>query len=313
MDRCSRWTVIVNPHAGSGRTLPIWRKAKSLLEQRGVDFEELFTRGERDAQTLVCEAAGKGSRRFLAVGGDGTAHEVLEGIVSAVQQKGGGCLSDYTLGVIPIGSGNDWVKGHHSPRKLEKLVALIAAERFGTQDVVKVTAAEGESYMLNVGGIGFDAMVCQRVNEHKKRGKSGKLLYVNALFYQIFHYKPAPVRVLADGKEVFSGPFYSIAFAIGPYCGGGMRQCPAAVFDDGLLEMTLVPRLPLWKLLPKMPRLFDGTVQKAGDLLFERARSYEVSVLEGPQEIIEADGEIVGHTALRLEVLPERLNVLSNL
>lgn len=313
MDRCSRWTVIVNPHAGSGLTLPKWRKAKSLLQRRGVDFEEVFTRSERDAEDLVAEAASRGVRRFLAVGGDGTAHDVLEGIVRVVARKGEGRLSDYTLGVIPIGSGNDWVKGHRIPRKLEKLVGLLADERFGEQDVVKVTTAQGESYMLNVGGIGFDAMVCHRVNAQKLQGKSGKLLYVKALLYQIFHYKPSPLRVEADGKEVYSGPFYSIAFAIGPYCGGGMRQCPAAVFDDGLLEMTLVPRMPLWKLLPKMPRLFNGTVLKTGGLLFGRARRYDVSVLEGPQELIEADGEIVGHTALRLEVLPDRLKVLSNL
>ena len=311
------WTVIVNPHAGSGRTQPVWKRAKILLEAREIPFRELFTRRKHDAVSLVSEAAALGFRRFLAVGGDGTAHEVLQGIARAVESaraKGEDArFSDYTLGVIPIGSGNDWVKGHRIPRRLEKIVDLIAGERFLMQDVVKVSAAEGDSYMLNVGGLGFDAMVCERVNAQKDRGKRGRLLYVSALLYQIFHYRPSPVEVLADGKPLYAGPFYSIAFANGPYCGGGMRQCPLARFDDSLLEMTLVPQLPLGRLLPKLPRLFTGSLHRVKDLVFARACTIDVKVIAGAPELIEVDGETVGHTAVRLEVLEDRLQVVSNL
>ena len=309
MDKQSVWKIIVNPHSGSGRTQPIWKKARRLMEERGLVFEEECTKGKRDAVELVKAAAAQGYRRFLAVGGDGTAHEVLEGI----GQSCGGRFSDYILGVIPIGSGNDWVKGHAVPRRLSDVIGLIAQENCMMQDVVEVTSAAGSSWMLNVGGLGFDAMVCRRVNARKDRGRKGKFLYVDSLLYNIFHYRPSPVRVRVDGKEVFNGPFYSIAFGIGKYCGGGMRQCPDAVLDDGLIDMTLVPRLNVLELLGRMPRLFDGTLGRVKQLVFARGREFEVEVTGGSGELMEADGEIVASTPVRLHVCPTQLRVITGL
>lgn len=309
MEKSKIWKVIANPHAASGKMMRSWKKAARLMRQAGIEMDIDFTQRKRHAVELVRAAVGEGYRRFLAVGGDGTAHELLEGIATAVLPEGN--LSDYTLGVLPVGSGNDWAKGHRLSRRIEDWVMLLKDGRFARQDIVEITAGGKKSYMLNVGGIGFDAMVCRQVNACKDRGRSGKMLYLQSLLYNIFRYKPSPVCVRADGREVYRGPFYSIAFAIGPYCGGGMRQCPGAVFDDGLLDMTLVPRLPVRTLLAKMPRLFTGTLDRVGQLVFARAARFEVEVLAGTEEMMEADGEIVASTPVRLAVLPQQIKVIS--
>jgi YegS/Rv2252/BmrU family lipid kinase len=331
------WKVIVNPHSGSGKTLPVWGKAQAMLLEAGIEFEAVFTRAPHHAIELVKEASRCGFRRFIAVGGDGTAHEVLNGIANSAEQSQLP-LSDFTLAVIPIGSGNDWIKGHHIPRKLSDIVKLLQAEHFTFQDIVKVVDSQSVSYMLNIGGIGFDAHVCKQVNRQKAQGKSGRLLYVNSLIYNILHCRPAPIRMVADGVEVFSGPFYSIAFGLGPYSGGGMRQCPSAVLNDGMLDYTVIPRLPIWYIFSKIPRLFNGTLEKEKDLIFGRCKKVEISMLPAAQnaeteqnggvaqngssaqnsgsqmeEIVEADGEIVAHTPVVLEVCSSALRVLTNL
>ncbi len=311
MEKNKIWKVIVNPHAASGRMMRAWKKIKSLMDKEQIAMDVAFTERKRHAVDLVREAAQDGFRRFLAVGGDGTAHELLEGIASMALPAGN--LSEYTLGVMPVGSGNDWAKGHQVSHRPKDWVSLLKEESFGKQDVVQITSGGENAYMLNVGGIGFDAMVCRRVNARKDRGASGKILYVEGLLYNIFHYKPSPVRVKVDGKEVFSGPFYSIAFAIGPYCGGGMRQCPGARFDDGLLDMTLVPRLSIPTLLTKMPRLFTGSIDRVKQLVFARGKEFEVEVLAGTEEMMEADGEIVAATPVKLSIVPQQLNVVSAL
>ena len=311
MDKSKIWKVIANPHAASGKMMRSWKKAARLMQEAGIAMDVDFTQRKRHAVELARAAVGEGYRRFLAVGGDGTAHELLEGIATAVLPEGK--LSDYTLGVLPVGSGNDWAKGHHLSHRIEDWVPLLENESFGRQDIVEITSGGKKSYMLNVGGIGFDAMVCRQVNACKDRGRSGKFLYVQSLLYNIFRYKPSPVCVKADGREVYRGPFYSIAFAIGPYCGGGMRQCPGAVFDDGWLDMTLVPRLPLMTLLTKMPRLFTGTLDKVKQLVFVKGKSFEIDVLAGTEEMMEADGEIVAATPIHLAIVPEKINIVSML
>ncbi|MBP5538214.1 MAG: hypothetical protein J6X69_00015 [Bacteroidales bacterium] len=311
MEKNKVWKVIVNPHAASGKMMRAWTRINALMDKAQIATDVAFTERKRHAVDLVREAARDGYRRFLAVGGDGTAHELLEGIASVAVPAGN--LSEYTLGVMPVGSGNDWAKGHRLGSRPADVIALLKNESFGKQDIVQISSGGEDAYMLNVGGIGFDAMVCRRVNARKDRGSSGKILYVEGLLYNIFHYKPSPIRVKVDGKEVFSGPFYSIAFAIGPYCGGGMRQCPGACFGDGLLDMTLVPRLSIPSLLVKMPRLFTGTLDRVKQLIFARGKEFEIEVLSGTQEMMEADGEIVAATSLKLSIVSQQLNVVSAL
>ena len=248
------WLAVVNVFAASRKAGSIWKKAAVMLEQAGVQYKAKFTGGADNASELSRKAAHAGYRKFIAVGGDGTMHDVLNGIAGYVSSHSaeGVSLSDFTIAVIPVGSGNDWVKSAGVSKDINASVSLIAEGGTGQQDVVKVSvldAATSEpqlvSYMANVGGVGLDARVCEIVNRKKEQGSRGKQLYVSALLYCIRHRVPIRAKVICDGEVVFDGKYLSMAFGVGKYSGGGMRQTPLAVLDDGLLDVTVIPDIPI--------------------------------------------------------------------
>lgn len=317
-----RWFVVVNPHAGSGKTLSRWQLAETLMRKKGISYSYNRTDGKMHAAAMACEAARMGYRRFVAVGGDGTVHEILEGIMRYLSNNcpdsGPAALSDFYLAVIPIGSGNDWIKSHNVPYDTEKVVDMLASGSFSVQDIVKVSAAgRGDmpdggscSYMINVGGIGLDARICARVNRQKDAGRSGRLLYLNSLIYNLVKSRPFRACVECDGDVIYDGRCLSIAFGLGKYSGGGFRQTPYAVMDDGLLDVTVIPVLPLHVIMTQAYRLLDGTFPGIKGIVSCKASSVSVTSLDNDGEIIEVDGEIVGTLPARLEILPGRLHVL---
>ena len=356
------WFVVVNPHAGSGRTAREWENVKNALKDNGIPYEFRMTGCKSHATEIAFNAAREGARRFIAVGGDGTIHEVLGGIMlfldsfslpqtqpqpetqpihplpqtpaqtqtlphSEAQpiypmpsepqtqtqpEPGRRCpsIEDFTLAVIPIGSGNDWIKIHNIPDNISDTVALIKKGSFASQDIMKVTTATSCSYMINIGGVGFDARVCERVNRKKDMGKRGRLLYISSLIHNLFHYRPSPMEIRMDGKTVFSGNCFSIAVGIGKYSGGGLRQTPDAIPDDGLADVTVIPPLPLLRIAAEARRLFDGSITKVKELVSGRCRTLTVAPAGADAEIIEVDGEIVGRLPASFDMLPGKIRVL---
>ncbi len=312
------WLAVVNPHAGSGKTISEWGKAEGLLKAKGVAFECRRT-GEGDNASMIAYRSAKaGYRKFIAVGGDGTVHDVLSGVMDAIGECPDAGLEDFTLAVVPIGSGNDWIRGHGIPHDTESVVELIVSGSFSTQDVVRVSlleSAEDEgcmssTYMINVGGVGLDAMICERVNRQKAGGASGKMLYIKSLLYNLFHYSSIPMRVECDGMKVFEGPCYSIAFGIGKYSGGGMRQTPEAVMDDGLLDFTIIPSFSIFRIMREAYKLLNGKILTIKELIHGKARTVKVVPLSSDAGLVEVDGETLGALPVRLEVLPHQIRVL---
>lgn len=313
------WFTVINPYAGSGKTLHQWHRAEELLRRKGIDFVVNMAGDGGHANQKAYEAARKGYRRFMSVGGDGTLHDTLDGIMRFVNESdNAGChipLSDFIVSVIPIGSGNDWIRSHNIPKDLETVIDLIAAESFSPQDIVRVSfpGKEGEDapfYMMNVGGIGLDARVCERVNRKKEQGASGRLLYVEALIYNILHYEASDFAVECDSEKVFEGKMYSLAIGTGKYSGGGMRQTPEAITDDGLLDVTVIPRFGLLRIAFEAFKLFNGKFLSIKELVARKARRIVVTPLGTSTELIEVDGEVIGRAPVCFEVLPQQLNVL---
>ena len=284
-----------------------------MLDEAGVRYKAMFTGGTDNAIAISQKAAAMGYRKFMAVGGDGTVHDVLNGIAAFVFSSGQAdvTVADFTLGVLPVGSGNDWVKSTGVPIDVRKAVDTIAAARTSKQDVVKVQAGSSVSYMVNVGGVGLDARVCEIVNRKKEQGRRGKKLYVTALLYCIRHRVPVRAKVIADGEIVFDGRYLSMSFGVGKYSGGGMRQTPLAVLGDGLLDVTVIPDIPLWKIAKEVPKLFTGTFHTVDVLTQARCRVVEVlPYVQADAEPVEVDGEVVGRAPVRMTVLPDQINVL---
>ena len=138
-----------------------------------------------------------------------------------------------------------------------------------------------------------------------------KKLYVKALVYCIRHREPVRAKVVADGVTVFDGKYLSMAFGVGKYSGGGMRQTPLAELGDGLLDITVIPDISIWTIAKEVPRLFTGTFHKVDVLTMAKCR--EVLVLpegDADAEPVEVDGEVVGRAPVRMTVLDEQIRIV---
>ena len=312
------WLIVVNVFAASKKAGELWRRAESLLKQEGISYECRYTGDSGNACRIAEDSAREGYRKFVAVGGDGTVHDVLNGIMFFVDSPELKTvrLEDFYLAVLPMGSGNDWIKSLGIPRDVKNIVGLISSGAFGCQDVVKVSLIDeagkpkSVTYMANVGGVGIDADVCRIVNVNKKMGMSGKILYVKALIQCLMRRVPVVARVLCDGEEVYHGKYFSIAFGIGKYSGGGMRQTSDAVMDDGLLDMTIIPELGALTIAMKAPQLFTGTFSRIKQLVSKRGTKIEV-IPDNGRPYVEVDGEVIGTAPVCMEIMGQQINVLT--
>ena len=313
------WIIIVNVYAASKKAGLLWRNAERLLKKRGVAYQCLFTGTDGNACELARKAAEQGARRIVAVGGDGTVHDVLNGImhyVDAAKLSGEAVsLDEFTLAVLPMGSGNDWIRSTGVPRKMRGAVELLESESFIKQDIVRASILDADgsvkssAYMVNVGGAGIDADVCRVVNVNKKLGYKGKILYVIGLIRCLRKRVPVSVKVICDGNMLYDGKIFSIAFGIGKYSGGGMRQTSDAVLDDGLLDVTVIPEISVGVIATKAHKLFTGSFTKVRELYVGRGASVEI-IPDAVKPFVEVDGEVVGHAPVRFDVLPSQINVL---
>lgn len=302
---------IVNPRAGSGKTMYEWLPAERKLKRLGIPCYIALTDHKRHATALAQHAAAEGYRRIIAVGGDGSLHEVFNGICRWCAATGVP-TEEFLLGVVPIGSGNDWIRSLSVPNDTIEVVDLIRRNSFGRMDVMRVKSSGGKTaYMANIGGVGFDSHVCKRVNTQKESGRRGKLIYLNSLRYTIFNLKSINISVVADGEVVYTGLCYSVAFGNGRYSGSGMRQVPLAVLDDGLLDYTIIPKTPLLKVVKELPRLFNGTLHQSVYVISGKCRSLQIVPMdEQSNDIFELDGEIEGLLPMSIEVTGHMINVI---
>ena len=301
------WYCIVNPHAGSGKTMSQWTIAEQTLTELNIPYKTSLTNYKFHATKLAYEAALHGYRRLLAVGGDGSLHEVMNGIMKYSEETGTP-PEMFWLAVIPIGSGNDWIKSTGVPHETQAVVDLLSSNSFGQQDVVKVESGNKVCYMTNVGGVGFDSHVCLRVNRQKERGRRSATIYATALMHTIRWIRSLNGTVKVDGKVLYEGDFYSIALGNGRYSGGGMRQVPKARLNDGLVDVMVVPKLKVQTMLREMPRLFNGTLDESKSVLM--ARGTVIEVYADREDAVEVDGEIEGNLPLKVSVTGSRINVL---
>jgi len=310
----TEWLFIVNPKAGSGKTMKEWIPAEYRLDRLGILYSTAYTNHRRHAMKLAYDAAEEGYRHFAAVGGDGSLHETFNGIMKWCHATGTN-PEEFKLAVIPIGSGNDWIKEFDVPHDVNKAIDLIFEDSFKKMDIIQVKTVGGKvSYMANIGGLGFDSHVSKRVNLQKASGRRSKMIYLNALRYTFTHAMSFNIQVIADGKEMFSGPLYSIALGNGKYSGGGLRQVPLAVSDDGLLDVMICPKVSIFRLFRELPRLLQGTINEADCVISFRCKELEVVPLDTQsQDIIELDGEIEGRLPMTVSVTGESINALCGL
>ncbi|MBT9260003.1 MAG: diacylglycerol kinase family lipid kinase [Clostridiales bacterium] len=284
-------TVIVNPKAGGGRALRAWKELQPLFRGhfRHVTYHETEAPGH--ATFLAQEAVRHGTDLVVGVGGDGTLHEIVNGMLPG----------ETPLGVLPFGTGNDFARGLGIPRNLRGAWEVIAGSKERRIDLGRVHG----QYYIQIAGTGFDAMVAQKVNEGGRAG-TGALTYVATLLRVLLRYQNQPLQLQAERRV--SGKSLLVAVGNTTHYAGGMKMCPEADPEDGLLDWIWLGDLGRLEILRALPLVFSGRhihIAKA-----QRGRAPAVTI-EGPSDLpVHADGEVVGTLPATFEAVPKALTVL---
>ncbi|MHB0884800.1 MAG: diacylglycerol/lipid kinase family protein [Bacillota bacterium] len=283
--------VIVNRSAGHGRAAGIWEQIRPVLLARGSEYEWVETLRPGHATELARDAVSRGFQRVIALGGDGTVHETVNGLA----------LSPIVLGVIPAGTGNDFAKTLALPRNPAQALAAIDSGRVRRIDLARAN----DRYYMNVAGVGFDAEVAGEANRIPKYIK-GAFGYVVSIFRVLPRYSPVSLRIDLDGR-ILEQPCLLVSAGNGRYYGGGLKICPEAIPDDGLLDVIVGGDLGKAETLAVLPRVFVGT-----HITHPKVKTYRaVKVrIESPVPLlVQADGEIIGQTPVTFELIPGALAV----
>ncbi len=303
------WLVVVNPNAGIGKVKRDWNKISDLLDQQGFNYQPVFTKGPRHAIKIVAEEIENGYRKIIAVGGDGTMNEVVNGIF---KQKGVP-TTDITLGMISVGTGNDWVRTFNIPKDYAGAIRIIKNEKTLLQDagIVKYyhCAMEKIRYFINMAGLGFDGLVAKKTNADKEKGRGNPLVYFINLLASLFSFKSSNTKINVDDREI-KDKIFSIGIGIGQYNGGGMHQAPAALPDDGLFDLTLIKDMSKWSVITSIRKLYNGSI--ASHKRVETLVGKSIRIESEHPILLEADGESLGESPFEFQIVPKSVKVIVN-
>jgi len=227
----AEWLVIVNPNEGNGKGKKDWEIIAALLKKADIDFFVRFTERKSQAIDFSMEGIAAGYRKIITVGGDGTLNEVVNGVFSNITCP----TNDISLGLIPVGTGNDWGRMFGIPLNYEKAIAIIKENKQLVHDIGLVNffirSEKFNRHFINIAGLGFESVVVRRTNIQKDKGLGGKLIYFYNLVMSLLSYQNTKAEVTIDGEKI-NADVFSINVGNGRYCGGGMRQTPNALPDD---------------------------------------------------------------------------------
>ena len=305
------WFVIVNPNAGKRKGEKDWLEIAAQLTAAKIEFVSVFTEHRGHAVILTRKYIENGYRNIIVVGGDGTLNEVVNGIFTQAHVP----TDRVVLAMIPVGTGNDWCRMFNIPNDYKQAIKLITKRKIFIQDTgtIKYVSSEGSEktrYFINMAGMGFDALVAKKTNKQKDLGKSNPMSYVVNILSSLFLYTSTKVTILLDNEKITSDIF-SMSVGICQYNGGGMKQAPGALPDDGLFDMTLIKPIGKFKIIRNIIKLFDGTFTRLPEV--STYRSSKIIIHSEPRMFMEADGESLGHTPFVFNILHQSLYVVSGL
>jgi YegS/Rv2252/BmrU family lipid kinase len=298
----TRTVFLVNPASGNGGTGKRWPELAHRAAQLGLEGTTLFSERPGHLIELAEQAARDGAELVVSVGGDGTLNEVVNGLVRA------GSAAE--LATIPLGTGMDFVRTYGIPTRFDDAVRTALEGRTRTIDVGRVvyrewSGLESERYVANVGSVGMSAAVAQRANGMSK-ALGGKATFFYALTRVFFEWENTLVSVQLD-DESREGRMHDVIVANGQWHGGAMHLAPEAQPDDGLFDVVLIGDVMKRDFVTTAPKLYKGTYLAHPKIELLRSRTVTV---DAPERLpIELDGEQVGTTPVRFEIVPAALRV----
>ncbi|HLB44361.1 MAG TPA: diacylglycerol kinase family protein [Candidatus Limnocylindrales bacterium] len=291
-----RVALIVNPTSGGGRGWRVLGEAAPLLRSHGLHPDVVVCTNGDEPATLARQAVDAGHRRVVAVGGDGQAAAVANGLIG----------SDAALAVLPAGSANDYARTIGIPRgNVAAAVETIAADNRERVDTVRVSVADGERHFLNVVGTGFDAVVAARAERIPVLRGAGR--YVLAIVAELPRFSAATITLTVDGERLQLRAMM-VALANGSTYGGGMRVAPSASLTSGRLEICIVGELSTVEFMRAFPRVFRGTHVDHPAVTMLSGREVHIDA-DRPLRLI-GDGDLFGQLPATVAIRPASLEVV---
>ncbi|MGG1481884.1 diacylglycerol kinase family protein [Bacillus smithii] len=290
---------IVNKISGNGKGRKVWKKIEKLLQEKQIHYQVRFTERPKHAVEIVKEISSETGLTVVAVGGDGTIHDVANGLID----------SDIPLGIIPAGSGNDLARALQIPMNYQKALERILIGEQRKMDVGRI----GNEYCITVTGIGFDGKVAEANNSSKYKKwlntfRLGNLSYGLSFLHVLFQYRPVNVQLKVDEKNFSFFNVWFIAIANTPSYGGGIKICPEACYNDGLFDICIVHDLSKWELLRTFPKAFVGKHVLHPSVTMLRGK--QVDVASDWPVIVQGDGELLAKTPVQVTIERDALRII---
>ncbi|MBS4216761.1 diacylglycerol kinase family lipid kinase [Bacillus sp. FJAT-49711] len=310
MNEQRKLIFIVNPAAKNGYSLRIWKKLKKQLTN--IPHEVFFTKETMDGAKIAKREAMKDSRHVLivAVGGDGTIHEVINGIMH---------LPHVTVAYIPAGSGNDFARGYMLPtdprKSIDFIVKLMHSPSILYDAGMYKTNLNESGFFVNSVGAGFDALLSMKANRSKVKKwlnyiSLGKLVYVYFIITELIRYRPNTLTLEVDGETKVYEKTWFVTISNQQYFGGGMKIAPYADPGDGMFNITVVHNLSKIKLLFIFVTVFWG-----GHLKYKEVDSFngqEIGIHFEKPVRVHADGEDIAETPFFVKISPKSWGLIQN-
>jgi len=289
-------SIILNPSAGGVRDLD---EVVARLGRRFPSAKIRFTNKPGSAARFARTALRKGCELIIAAGGDGTLNEVINGI--------GENLGEAQVGLIPLGTGNDFARSIGVPTDLEAAIDLIRAGTTRAVDLVRVTSDELR-YFVNVSAGGFSGLVDEKLTPEMKK-TWGPLAYLRGAAAAWPELRAYRTTLAFDEDESLMLELYNVVVANGRYVASGTLIAPEAEIDDGLLDVVLIPKRPAPELALAMAQIALGTHLSSKTIVFRRAA--KLTVNSKPGMWFNVDGELVGNEPARFEIVPRALRFIA--
>jgi diacylglycerol kinase (ATP) len=310
------WLVIANPAAGrSGPQTRAWNRIEQALRERRLDHDVAWTAGPGDGSRIAAAAWRQGRTHFLVAGGDGSVHDVINGLM---RERADDPLErgPPTVVPLPLGTGNDWSRSLGLPRQAPALASVIQRNDGVLHDLGRIDLLDANGtpqdrrWFVNIAGAGFDAHVIERMPARTP----SRLAYLWGALRELARYQSPVFRLTFDRSSAggattaLAGHWLLLFAANGRYCGGGMHVAPSARPDDGLLDLVTIEAVGLLRALPKLARLYRGNLLQ--DALVRHHKVAQVRIDADPRVGVEADGQYVGRTPAVITTAPRALRTL---
>ncbi len=304
--------IICNPMAANGAAGKEITRIEQLLREYNIAYILHKTQWKGHAIELVAQLIVTENARFIAAaGGDGTINEVINGIFSQNKVPS----TAITLAVIPIGTGNDFIRTHKIPHDTAKAINIMATGKTVSHSVGKLSFMNRENQLQtrffgNVAGFAYDAYTCERLGLFTNKVLPPKLFYLYAIFRCLIGYEPEHVRVIIDGKTVADEPVYTVNVGVCRFSGGGAIFVPQADPTSGYFGVTIIRAVSKWNVVRNTPNFYNGKIIAHPQASTHFGKHIRIEGIAAPTGA-ETDGEYLGVSPVTVDILANAIQVIS--